>query len=113
MNKLARRIVPVGISAAIVGSTLLAAGGSASAATLPDGGSPRAAVVEVKPDARYTPWIADQLAIFAGQRDGAGYGARDVDVRFDPWVADQLAIFVDHDGPHHHRLGRNWHHYER
>ncbi|MGI5144028.1 MULTISPECIES: hypothetical protein [unclassified Streptomyces] len=67
MNHLIRRIAITGVSAAVVGGALLATEGSASALALPHSGPPRATVAVA--DTRYSPWIADQLALFV---DGNG-----------------------------------------
>jgi hypothetical protein len=64
MSHLMRRIAIMGVSAAVVGGALLATEGSASASTLSHSGPPRATVAVANTDARYSPWIADQLAFF-------------------------------------------------
>jgi hypothetical protein len=107
MKKIMRRISRAGISAALVGGALLAAGGSATAATseanerttvvesadqnLPGHGSrndtygyvAEQRAVHDHPD----PWVAGQLAMLdpwiTGQLE-----------MLDPWITDQLAMFV-------------------
>ncbi|MGW1916785.1 hypothetical protein ACWCQS_40345 [Streptomyces sp. NPDC002076] len=96
MKKIIWRISRAGISAALVTGALLAAGGSATAATfkvderiravesegqnLPGHGSRdvgyRYAGEQRSAHDRPDPWIAGQLAMF------------------DPWITDQLAMFL-------------------
>jgi hypothetical protein len=105
MNKLTRRIATAGVSVALVGGTLLAGGGSASAATSQvDGHTPAqaAAVGDAKAfvdhrgqhspgsdwhadrgDGRPDLWIAGQLTIV------------------DPWITDQLTLFASSGTPDH------------
>ncbi|MCX4411290.1 MULTISPECIES: hypothetical protein [unclassified Streptomyces] len=96
MKKLMRRIATASVSAVFVGGTLLATGGSATAATLPDGGLTPARVV-VTADTKTTsldsgqaaqhrldPWVQGQL------------------LAFNPWIQDQLALFA-HYGDLGHR----------
>ncbi|MDX3761886.1 hypothetical protein ACWDBO_44105 [Streptomyces mirabilis] len=64
MNKLIRRIATMGASIAVVGGTVLAAEGSASAVVFAPSGHHGAIVAVSTADARYSPWIADQLALF-------------------------------------------------
>ncbi|MER5916857.1 hypothetical protein ABT124_42485 [Streptomyces sp. NPDC001982] len=90
MNKLMRRIATVGASAVIAGGAVLAAGGSASAATPTHSPHPRPAAVVY----RYDPWIADQLAAFGLEHSHEGWVKSESDHRYYPWVADQVAIFV-------------------
>jgi hypothetical protein len=60
MNRLMRRIVGVGASAAVAGGVVLAAGGSASAATPAENARPLSSAAVY----RYDPWVAGQLATF-------------------------------------------------
>lgn len=108
MKKIIWRVSRATISAALVGGALLAAGGSATAAT--SKADERITVVEsegqnlpghggwnvgyryagehrVTHDRRPDPWVAGQLAVFAPQ-------ATDRWAIFDPWITDQLAVFV-------------------
>ncbi|MEU1600880.1 hypothetical protein ABZ468_51270 [Streptomyces sp. NPDC005708] len=66
----------MGVSAAVVGGALLATEGSASALAFPHSGPPRATVAVANTDAHYSPWIADQLALFV---DGNGTHPRYLD----------------------------------
>ncbi|MEU1408612.1 hypothetical protein ABZ471_41125 [Streptomyces sp. NPDC005728] len=96
MKKPMRRIATASVSAAFVGGTLLATGGSAAAATLPDGGlTPARVVVTADTDTiglddgqvvknHLDPWVQGQL------------------LAFDPWIQHQLALFA-HYGDLGHR----------
>ncbi|MGW7044220.1 hypothetical protein ACWGDT_16230 [Streptomyces avermitilis] len=96
MKKLMRRITTASVSAVFVGGTLLATGGSAAAAALPDGGLAPARVavtadttnISLDGDQvakhRIDPWVQGQL------------------LAFNPWIQDQLALFA-HYGDLGHR----------
>ncbi|GGN64670.1 hypothetical protein GCM10011579_034360 [Streptomyces albiflavescens] len=91
MNKLMRRISTASVSAVFVAGTLLATGGSAAAATFPDGGLTPARVVVTADTTtisldggqvakhRPDPWIQGQLQAL------------------NLWIRDQLALFAHHD----------------
>ncbi|MEU9480895.1 hypothetical protein [Streptomyces sp. NPDC048191] len=79
MKKIMWRISRAGISAVLVGGALLAAGGSATAAT----SQADARVAHHHPD----PWVAGQLAMFDPW-------ITDQLAMFDPWISDQLAMFA-------------------
>ncbi|MCF1511968.1 hypothetical protein [Streptomyces glomeratus] len=95
MKKLTLRIATTGISCIVAGSALLAAGGSATAASPQTAGhtSARATMGDASHHCSghrtahrpIDPWIADQLALFgpAAQRPAP-----------DPWIADHLAQFA-------------------
>ncbi|MEU0598234.1 hypothetical protein ABZ484_08245 [Streptomyces sp. NPDC006393] len=102
MKKLMRRIATAGVSATVAGGALLAAGGSATAATAHTARDVPAGITTVNtgsghgcrhhhnsnlthrlPDA----WVAGQLAMFEPA------AAKRLAV-FDPWVKDQLALFA-------------------
>ncbi|WP_330335888.1 hypothetical protein [Streptomyces sp. NBC_00557] len=111
MKKIMSRVARAGVSAALIGSALWAAGGSATAApfqtdahtkavagdsrNLPGhqdrtngsgyAGQPRGA--HDRPD----PWVAGQLEVFDPW-------IADQLAMFDPWISDQLAMFVSADG---------------
>ncbi|MEU6091416.1 hypothetical protein ABZ865_32505 [Streptomyces sp. NPDC047085] len=88
MTKIARRIATAGVSAALAGAALLATGGSALAATdhLDTRTPAHAAVTEkamapaARPAHHPDAWIAGQLAMVT------------------PWISDQLTLFApSHD----------------
>ncbi|MEU1629507.1 hypothetical protein ABZ746_30180 [Streptomyces sp. NPDC020096] len=137
MKKLMRRIATASVSAALAGGALLASGGSATAATLPDGGrTPARAVVTADtktvslhggrhhrgnnvPGYRFHGHNDHELGSWRGGyvHTGAYRGAKDrLDpwvedqlLMFDPWIGDQLAMFV-HPGSLGHRYSVNdWH----
>lgn len=64
MNKLIRRIATISASVVLVGGSLLAAEGSASAVAFAPSGHHGATAAVGTVDARFSPWIADQLALF-------------------------------------------------
>ncbi|MFJ5532954.1 hypothetical protein [Streptomyces sp. NPDC093261] len=98
MKKLTWRIATTGIACLAVGGTLLATGGSATAATPQTVGHTSALTTTTAHTSHHSaehcaghrpvdPWIADQLALFgptAAKRPTAP----------DPWIADQLALFA-------------------
>jgi hypothetical protein len=91
MKKLMRPIATASVSAVFVGGTLLATGGSAAAATLPDSGAAPARVVVTADTTtisldggqvakhRPNPWVQRQLLAFS------------------PWIRDQVALFAHYD----------------
>ncbi|MET8814969.1 hypothetical protein ABZW47_23565 [Streptomyces sp. NPDC004549] len=86
MSKLIVRAASAAASVAIAGCALLAAGGSAAAATAPvDGHGPRVTVAEhtVGHDSHDSSWTRIVL-----------------DSRYYPWVYDQLVQFCDDEMPH-------------
>ncbi|MFF4692837.1 hypothetical protein [Streptomyces sp. NPDC001307] len=108
MKKIIWRVSRAAISAALVGGALLAAGGSATAATskaderitvvesegqnLPGHGSRNvgdgyASEQKAAHDRRPDPWVAGQLAMFDPW-------ITDQLAMFDPWITDQLAMFA-------------------
>jgi hypothetical protein len=120
MNKFTRRILTAGVSVALVGGAVLAAGGSASAAPLTAGGH-QGIVAGVQSDvraqgdleahgARYQ-WVADQLAAFGGGRVERVHGG--LDPRYFPWVSDQLVFFESGYGFGHRGLHHDTEHDER
>ncbi|MEU1599526.1 hypothetical protein ABZ468_43675 [Streptomyces sp. NPDC005708] len=76
MKHLVQRITTIAASVALAGGALVAAGGSASAAESGARVGQGATVAVSTADVRYSPWIADQLALFEhGNRidpDGLG-----------------------------------------
>ncbi|GGN59911.1 hypothetical protein GCM10011579_024530 [Streptomyces albiflavescens] len=91
MEKLMRRMATASVSAVFVAGTLLATGGSAAAATVPDSGLIPARVVVTADTTtisldggqaakhRLDPWVQDQLLAFS------------------PWIRDQLALLAHYD----------------
>ena len=96
MKKIMRRVSRAGISAALVGGALLAAGGPATAATSQV--NERTAVVDS---------ASHNLSGYGSRNHGYGYAAEQRGAHdhpdpwvagqlamFDPWITDQLAMFV-------------------
>ncbi|MFE8950380.1 hypothetical protein [Streptomyces sp. NPDC007856] len=75
MNHLVQRMATIAASIAVASGALLAAGGSASAAASGDSGGHGATVAVSTADARYSPWIADQLALFEHNTGLGGLGS--------------------------------------
>ncbi|GAA3131255.1 hypothetical protein [Streptomyces echinatus] len=96
MKKIMSRVARAGVSAALIGGALWAAGGSATAAPFQADGHIKAAA----DDSRNLPGHQDRNngSGYAGQPRGAhdrpDSWVADQLAMFDPWISDQLAMFV-------------------
>ncbi|MGW4304072.1 hypothetical protein ACWEHT_30465 [Streptomyces sp. NPDC004646] len=106
MSKLIVRAASAAASVAIAGCALLAAGGSAAAATAPvDGHGPRVTVAKsaVRSGSDHRPaHCADVYAEHTVGHDShdSSWTRTVLDSRYYPWVYDQLVQFCDDEMPH-------------